>query len=435
MLERSRLSSFLVVLLAVACTRTVYVKEPAKPATPTATPTPTPTSTPTPTPTAQRTFRIVDAGDIYPSINTTDCLAWPSAEVKRRGGEDAWGGYYPRNGDVGTLIGTARHCDSGILVLFLDVQGYYVPIGEQGTEETTPGAARRDPTPGPTAQPTPGSPASGAFIIVDAGQLYSSINQTDCLDFPSPDIKRMAGSDGWGSYYPANGDRGFAVWKAVHCDSGVTVVLLDVNGYYVPIGESGLKPDTGAGPVGGAPQVGGVYQITDEGQVYPNINETDCLTWPSPDVKARGGVTGWGGFYPKNGDQGNLVGTSRHCSSAVTVYFLQVGNYYVAVGDSGVRHISGGGPVAGGPAAGSRWRIVDNGQIYPAINQIDCLTWPSPEVQRKAGENAWGSWYPQNGDVGVLLGTSPHCSSNVLVYILQIGDRYVAIGESGITAN
>ncbi len=77
-------------------------------------------------------WRITDAGDIYPSINTTDCLVWPSADAKRTGGENAWGGWRAKNGDVGTVIGVARHCSQDVNVVFLQIGAFVVAIGEQG---------------------------------------------------------------------------------------------------------------------------------------------------------------------------------------------------------------------------------------------------------------------------------------------------------------
>lgn len=78
-------------------------------------------------------WRIVDAGDVYPSINTTDCLTWPTTDMKSRGGENVWRGFYtPRTGDVGVVLGKSRHCSQDIDVVFLQVGAYVVPIGARG---------------------------------------------------------------------------------------------------------------------------------------------------------------------------------------------------------------------------------------------------------------------------------------------------------------
>jgi hypothetical protein len=80
-------------------------------------------------------WRIVDAGDVYPSINTTDCLVWPNPEAKRKGGEGFWGAAYaPHAGDTGVVLGRARHCNQDLDVIFLQIGAYVVPVGEKGLE-------------------------------------------------------------------------------------------------------------------------------------------------------------------------------------------------------------------------------------------------------------------------------------------------------------
>jgi hypothetical protein len=78
-------------------------------------------------------------------------------------------------------------------------------------------------------------------------------------------------------------------------------------------------------------------------------------------------------------------------------------------------------------------RVTDIGQTYSSINTIDCLGWPSDEIKKVAGSASWGSWHPQNGDLGVAIGRSTHCfQSDVTVVILRIGDYYVPLGTKGL---
>lgn len=78
-------------------------------------------------------------------------------------------------------------------------------------------------------------------------------------------------------------------------------------------------------------------------------------------------------------------------------------------------------------------RVTDIGQTYSSINTIDCLGWPSDEIKKAAGSYSWGTWHPQNGDVGVAIGRSMHCfQKDVTVVIVRIGDRYVPLGLKGI---
>jgi len=79
-------------------------------------------------------WRVVDAGDVYPSINTTDCLAWPNADMKRRGGDNYWSSFAPQKGDVGVVLGVVRHCSQDIDVVLLEIGAFVVPIGAQGIE-------------------------------------------------------------------------------------------------------------------------------------------------------------------------------------------------------------------------------------------------------------------------------------------------------------
>ena len=85
--------------------------------------------------------------------------------------------------------------------------------------------------------------------------------------------------------------------------------------------------------------VGTTVEINDVGKnAYTTINESDCLKWPSPEIKAKGGESGWGSFYPKNGSKGVIVDVTRHCMAAgTTVYIVKIEDYYVATGYRGVR--------------------------------------------------------------------------------------------------
>lgn len=78
-------------------------------------------------------------------------------------------------------------------------------------------------------------------------------------------------------------------------------------------------------------------------------------------------------------------------------------------------------------------RLTDVGQTYSSINTIECLGWPSDDIKKAAGSAAWGSWHPQNGDVGVAMARSLHCfQPDVTVVIVKIGERYVPLGVRGL---
>ncbi len=76
--------------------------------------------------------------------------------------------------------------------------------------------------------------------------------------------------------------------------------------------------------------------ITDLGQIYEEINTTECLTWPTSEAKDKGGKNGWGSFYPKKGDTGSIVGEMKHCHLEDKVYLLEINQYVVAISSTGV---------------------------------------------------------------------------------------------------
>ncbi len=78
--------------------------------------------------------KITDAGQLYSTINRTDCLSWPNQQIKRAGGKDGWGSFYPKNGDVGTIVAEMKHCDSGKKIYLLQIGNHYAPVGYDGVQ-------------------------------------------------------------------------------------------------------------------------------------------------------------------------------------------------------------------------------------------------------------------------------------------------------------
>jgi len=81
-------------------------------------------------------------------------------------------------------------------------------------------------------------------------------------------------------------------------------------------------------------------QITDVGQIYELINTTECLTWPSDDMKEKGGKNGWDKFYPKKGDLGMIVKEMKHCHLDDNVYIVEMEQYYVPISSIGAQIMS-----------------------------------------------------------------------------------------------
>ncbi|HEC85063.1 MAG: hypothetical protein DRR08_08505 [Candidatus Parabeggiatoa sp. nov. 2] len=79
-------------------------------------------------------------------------------------------------------------------------------------------------------------------------------------------------------------------------------------------------------------------KITDVGQIYEAINTTECLTWPSPETKEKGGKNGWDSFYPKKDDIGLIVAEMKHCHfEDTTVYILKIEQHYVPISSIGAQ--------------------------------------------------------------------------------------------------
>ena len=83
-----------------------------------------------------RYIAIVNAGQIYPTLNNSDCVNdWPSEEIKNASGQNGWGSYYPRDGHTGTVRAIITHCDNGeIYLISVPFSGneIFVPIGKSG---------------------------------------------------------------------------------------------------------------------------------------------------------------------------------------------------------------------------------------------------------------------------------------------------------------
>lgn len=211
--------------------------------------------------------RIVDGGQIYDALNTTDCVRWPSPELKRRAGRDAWGGFEPSTGAAGTVVAALAHCDRRTQVVLVEVGEHVVPVTAKGValDDGAPTDGAIDVEVGlGDGHGTVGSTAlilgehvtiedglrafppvyqvGGLVDVVDPGLVYDTINQTDCLAWPSADLKKRGGADAWAGYYPAAGERGAVIAVVDHCDGETEIAILEIGGHVVPIGVDGISP-------------------------------------------------------------------------------------------------------------------------------------------------------------------------------------------------
>jgi hypothetical protein len=70
----------------------------------------------------------------YPNMNRGDDIRWPSAEMKKLGGEDGWGSFRPKNGDQGTVVAEASFDRMGRRLYILKIGNYYVVISSGGVK-------------------------------------------------------------------------------------------------------------------------------------------------------------------------------------------------------------------------------------------------------------------------------------------------------------
>ncbi len=269
--------------------------------------------------------RFTDVGQIYSTINTTDCLQWPQDAMKNKAGQNAWGSYYPSNGNEGFVVYETPHCNSAsVTVLIVQVGERLVPIGETGVRYLTRASSKRE----------------EMAEITNTGELYTTINQGECLPWPDPQLKSKAGQKSWNGYYPRSGEKGPIVWSATHCNGKTRVYVLKIKGHFVPIGERGVRK-LGLVPQQsvslGALELGSTVKVISTGYIYENIARTDCLTWPDPAMKKRGSRAAWGKYTPKNGDVGQVVGRAQHCRKNNDVFLVEIKGNIVPVEGAGLQ--------------------------------------------------------------------------------------------------
>jgi hypothetical protein len=212
--------------------------------------------------------KITDGGQIYDALNTTDCVRWPSAAVKKRAGQSGWESFHPDEGLEGIVLVALPHCDHKTQVVLVSVGEYVVPVTSTGVTGTAAPAtvasekpvAVLDTAPTPTGEETlegewveggvvggvisagSGYAPGDMLMILDAGGIYDTINQTDCVKWPTETMKKKAGSDAWGGYTPQDGETGPVVAVMQHCDGYTEIVVLEIGGHLVPIGSSSVAP-------------------------------------------------------------------------------------------------------------------------------------------------------------------------------------------------
>ncbi len=81
--------------------------------------------------------------------------------------------------------------------------------------------------------------------------------------------------------------------------------------------------------------------------------------------------------------------------------------------------------------------IIVNNNLYTTINTVPMgskyglNSWPSPEIKKLSGKDAWGKWSPKIGNSGRIVHQTTHSDGN-RVFILQIGKYYVPVSADGV---
>jgi hypothetical protein len=76
-----------------------------------------------------RQVKIWGTGGVYSSLNNAKGFKFPTKEIKRKSGTSGWGSYYPKAGDLGTIVSVFRHTTQKTTWIYLiQVDDNYVPI-------------------------------------------------------------------------------------------------------------------------------------------------------------------------------------------------------------------------------------------------------------------------------------------------------------------
>lgn len=76
-------------------------------------------------------------------------------------------------------------------------------------------------------------------------------------------------------------------------------------------------------------------KIWHNGGIYEDLNKIKTFYFPTKEMRKKGGKSGWGKFYPQNGDIGQIVYATEYDEKAVgsakIIYILQIKDNYVPI--------------------------------------------------------------------------------------------------------
>jgi hypothetical protein len=79
---------------------------------------------------------IKDYFRLYPMLYDSDCIQFPSEEIKIKSNPETWPEGTFRNGQAVKVVSSSPHCRRGDeTVYIIESQGHYAPISEKGIDK------------------------------------------------------------------------------------------------------------------------------------------------------------------------------------------------------------------------------------------------------------------------------------------------------------
>ena len=78
--------------------------------------------------------------------------------------------------------------------------------------------------------------------------------------------------------------------------------------------------------------IGRQVKIWSAGGVYPTLNKSNNFNFPTEEIRQKSGKSGWGDYFPKEGDIGTVVHIFRNERKLRNIYLIKVGDNYVGIG-------------------------------------------------------------------------------------------------------
>jgi hypothetical protein len=78
--------------------------------------------------------------------------------------------------------------------------------------------------------------------------------------------------------------------------------------------------------------IGRQVKIWHVGGVYSTLNGSNNFNFPTEEIREKSGKSGWGDYFPKEGDIGTIVHIIHATNKSSDIYLIKVGDNYVPIG-------------------------------------------------------------------------------------------------------